>query len=1179
VTTRGRTEWLSGGPYTNAPITVRMQFLPKRLVSQFPQTRGFEFAYSPTGLTASTDGTSDLHGSFKLSRRLVSRKFFYGTLKIATGVQSDRGDFVWDYNTVDFRTTDRFIGMRLNRDRKQVGNPVSVDAVVADIYGEPKNDLPITIEFSSNPSAWTNSSRNWTNVHSCRLEAEDIELSCTFTPQKGGLYRVIARIESDSELPQHVERRFLVREESVASPPVEARTYLRFVNRSQLKDKELTVGDVAELEIEHSIPNSHALVTVERLGVLDQWVVELEGDRQFIDIPLKEQYSPQVRLSMVAIVPNSSTESEPDSASDDQTRPARVQKTSAFLAVKNPEPLLDIKIDTDRDIYEPGETVKGTVTARKGNGSRISSPLEIAIAVVDQGVLESSQAGLEHFDPIGGLSKTYDFAVQGFGLLSRGFGVIYMASRFGPSAAFAPKKDPRENTELLSHWIPSLRTNSEGEATFEFEAGDRLTEWKIIVVVADPTHLFGSGHNSIKTRLDLEIHPVLPNQVTDSDVFDASYSVLNRTGVERSVKVAIETSGGVEPNSFEDLITLKSYERKIVSLPQRVGFNTNKRSQAEGSIRILATATSDELSDAVVQTLSVQPDKRISTHSIYGTSIASQVAEPVEFPQEIKKDTGSLNVVVTPSLVRSLSDKLSQIKEYPYRSWEQQLSKAVIAAHHGELKSHIDLDWPEADEYLQEVLGTASEYQTSTGGFEYWSDGGGYSNPCLSAYTAQALKWVSDAGYDVPEEVISGLLEYLQNLLGRGQSSRGQISGVTAISLRSMIVNALVQHGQGDAKLIESFFRENENLGPFALTQTLQAALAVDAPIELLDELAARLANTIAVSGDKAMVQHDVARNGNVLHSSMLRTTCSAISTFVQARDSGKPLISDDRLASLVRGAVFEWNKPKPRAVPHRSAFCLNAIAAYTAAMETEMDELDISVKVAIGRRNQNVPRVRQATGEVGFATFETLLNRRNLGKTGELVLSQHGQSRLYYKATLQYEPIQYRNDPQNHGIDISKSYWIKDGDKWSELGETSKLQRGDLLRVRLVLDTRDPLDFVIVDDPVPGALEPVDPRLATTNLDDVFGEHVFYDVFQERVSDIWLPLGFVRTGFYRRELRHESVKFVSDFLDSGEHEMQWTARVIATGDFLARPAHAESMYSPEIYGKSSARRLKVAGK
>ncbi|MCY4144151.1 MAG: hypothetical protein OXG08_10780 [Gammaproteobacteria bacterium] len=1180
VTVRGRTELLSGGSFSDAPVEVRLHFVPKNFVPRTPATDGFQFAFSPTGRAPSVDGNSGNNGAFQLSRRITFDSFFYGTLKVATGVQSDRGDWVWDYKQVDFRTTDRFVGIRLDRQPKRVGSLLTVDTVVADPTGKPTNDLPITIEIARRESTNSGYWGDWKQVHFCRIGSSDRVKSCSYTPDVDGYYRATARSAGDNELPQSVEQEFWVRGQAISTPR-DRGSYLRFVDQYAAYKPEFTVGDVAALAIEHSIPNTKALVTIERLGVLDQWVVELQENGQFIDIPMKKEYSPRVRVSMVAMVPASMNKSRSNAATRVVQTHASTEKASMFLTVNDPKPLLDIKISTDKEVYEPGELVTVSVSVNNEDGTRIASPHELAVAVVDQGVLEVSKSGIGHFDPLQGFSNTFEFAVQGFGLLSRGYGTIYwsFSSAAGGGAIQRPSESPRENTELMSQWIPSIHTNANGEASFEFEAGDRLTQWNIIVVAAESADLIGYGHKSIRTNLDLEIHPILPNQVTESDVFNASFFVLNRTDSERTVNVAVEVTGDVEPASIQDSIRLKSYERKIVALPQHVLLDKDLSYPKDGSIKLYAAVTSGELADAVVHTLPLKPDRRIAFRSIYGTSRKPKVAEPVDFPRNIKRGSGLLDVAVTSSLVRSLDSKLSQIKDYPYSCWEHQLSKASIAAQSQNVQGNIDFDWPQAEEYIEQVLSLAADYQVRSGGFVYWDDGRDHAYPYLSAYTAQVLNWLSDIGHEVPEEVVASLDQYLEEQLEEEPSNLRETPFLMASSLRMMIANALIQRGRGDAELVERIYGENENLDPFALTQGLQAALAAEAPRTLLDQLSARLENSIAVSGDKALVQHDVVRNGNILHSSMLKTTCSAITAYVQARSKNIPLISDRKLAELVRGAVYEWNKPKPRAIPHRSAYCLHAVAAYLANMEPEAAELDISVKLALGGLEHDIPVLTPEADAFppDVATFSTVLEPKHLGEAGELLLRQDDESRIYYKATLQYEPLDAGRNAENHGIDITKSYWIKSRDSWQEIDDATELSRGDLVRVGLKVDVRDPLDFVIVDDPVPGALEPIDPRLGSTNIDEVAGEFWFYDVLQEFGNDIWNTWGFLRRGFYRRELRHDSVKFVSDFLDSGQHRMQWTGRVIATGDFLARPAHAESMYAPDIYGKSKTQRLRIA--
>ncbi|MCY3885175.1 MAG: hypothetical protein OXG24_09725, partial [Gammaproteobacteria bacterium] len=1059
VTVRGRAELLSGGPFSEAPISVRLHFLPKRFEVELAETDGFKFAFSPTGRTPSVDGKTETNGTFQLSRRITFDEFFYGTMKVATGAQSDRGDWVWDYKHVDFRTTDRFVGIALDNKPKFAGSLVTADIVVADSTGRRKDDLPVNIEFAYSQSTYLGYRRDWKQVHSCRIAIGDNAKSCEFTPDVGGYYRASASLVSDSELPQKVEQEFWVRGKTISSTS-DNWNYLRFKDQYS-REREFTVGDTAELSIQHSIPGTKALVTVERLGVLDQWVIELDESGQFIDIPMKKEYSPRVRVSVVAMVPATPSESRSSAAFGVVQTRAQTQKADIFLKVNDPDPPIDIEILTDKDVYEPGENVRISINIEREDGRRISSPYELAVAVVDQGVLEVSKAGLAHFDPLQGFSSTFEFAVQGFGLLSRGFGTIYSSFAMAPSASHRPRPDPRENTELMSHWIPRLHTNASGEASFEFEAGDRLTEWKIIVVAADSADLFGYGHKSIRTKLDLEIHPILPNQVTVSDVFDASFFVLNRTDSERTVHVAVEVTGDVEPASIQDSIKLESYERKIVALPQHVLLDKDLSHPEDGSIKLYASATSGELADAVVHTLPLKPDRRIVFRSIYGTSTEPKVAEPVDFPRNIKTGSGLLDVAVTSSLVRSLDSKLSQIRDYPYSCWEHQLSKASIAAQSQNVQGHIGFDWPQAEEYIEHVLSLAADYQVRSGGFVYWDDGRDYAYPYLSAYTAQVLNWLADVGHEVPEEVVASLVQYLEERLEEEPSNLREIPSLMASSLRMMIANALIQHGRGDAELVERIYGENENLDPFALTQGLQAALAAEAPRTLLDQLSVRLENSIAVSGDKALVQHDVVRNGNILHSSMLKTTCSAITAYVQARSKNIPLISDRKLAELVRGAVYEWNKPKPRAIPHRSAYCLHAVAAYLANMEPEAAELDISVKLALGGLEHDIPVLTpEADGFTpDVATFSTVLEPKLLGEAGELVLRQDDESRIYYKATLQYEPLDTGRNAENHGINITKSYSIKSNDSWQEIDDATELSRGDLVRVSLKVDVRDPLD------------------------------------------------------------------------------------------------------------------------
>jgi uncharacterized protein YfaS (alpha-2-macroglobulin family) len=117
----------------------------------------------------------------------------------------------------------------------------------------------------------------------------------------------------------------------------------------------------------------------------------------------------------------------------------------------------------------------------------------------------------------------------------------------------------------------------------------------------------------------------------------------------------------------------------------------------------------------------------------------------------------------------------------------------------------------------------------------------------------------------------------------------------------------------------------------------------------------------------------------------------------------------------------------------------------------------------------------------------------------------------------------------------------------------------------------------VVVDDPVPGGLEPVNRDLATASTVDADKAVNTYppDAFYYTWSD-WRTYGYTRWSFYHRELRHDSVRFYSDYLPAGRYHLSYVAQVIAPGEFRILPLRAEEMYDPDVYGRGASGILTV---
>ena len=96
------------------------------------------------------------------------------------------------------------------------------------------------------------------------------------------------------------------------------------------------------------------------------------------------------------------------------------------------------------------------------------------------------------------------------------------------------------------------------------------------------------------------------------------------------------------------------------------------------------------------------------------------------------------------------------------------------------------------------------------------------------------------------------------------------------------------------------------------------------------------------------------------------------------------------------------------------------------------------------------------------------------------------------------------------------------------------------------------PQYFVALRDPVAGAFEPISSLLATTSSADL-GQMTTDGAF----------------GF--KDIGHAFVGFYAEHLPAGTHQVSYGAQVVSDGIFTAFPAKAEAMYTPDVFGLTSA--------
>ncbi|HEX7777112.1 MAG TPA: alpha-2-macroglobulin family protein, partial [Parvibaculum sp.] len=741
----------------------------------------------------------------------------------------------------------------------------------------------------------------------------------------------------------------------------------------------------------------------------------------------------------------------------------------------------------------------------------------------------------------------------------------------------------RDDSKYIAYWNPSLIADAQGDAHFEFKAPDNLTGWHVLVLGATPTDKAGLGEGDFKVNRPTEIRPVMPNQVMEGDKFTAGFSVMNRTDKKRHIAVDISAEGDVDaatPGTLRKEIDLDPYQRTTVFLPLTAGRVAVNRETPEGAIAFKATAGDATDKDGYLYKLIVEKRVDLQTAAFYGTTDNGDVQTPVAIPKDIRPDAGSLSVVLSSTVVTDVAGAFRYIADYPFLCWEQRITKGVMAANFAALKKYLpaSLTWDKAPDTLKDTLASAADFQAPNGGMAYWVASNERVDPYLSAYTALSFGWLHARGADVPAPVEDKLDAYLQDFLRKDAAPDYYSADMTA-SVRAVALAALSRKGHVTLRDIERLRPQFKTMGLFGDAMLLQASLTLkDAPgrklsRELVDMILAHYNQT---SGKMLFSEEENEGYARIL-ATPLRDNCAILSSFVAfGREADQKQYVADTAFKLVRAISQDQRVTGFWGNTQENMFCTTALADYAAAYESVAPDLHLTAAL------DNEPLGTAALKGVDAApvTLEHEIVATDPGREAKLTVKREGQGRLYYATRLAYAPTDAAATATNSGIEIRREYSVERDGKWLLLGEPATIKRGELVRVDLFVSLPAARNFVVVDDPVPGGLEPVNRDLATASAVDAAKADVQWpaESWWHHFAS-WIDYDGSFWGFYHQELRDDSVRFYSDYLDAGNYHLAYMTQAIAAGDFQRRAVKAEEMYDPDVFGLGVPGRLVVEDK
>lgn len=947
---------------------------------------------------------------------------------------------------------------------------------------------------------------------------------CVFTPEKAGFHEIIAEAVDTAG-------RKTVTSDSLWVVGSGYAAWLKDDDHTVevVTDKgEYDVGDTVRALVQSPFPEAEAWITVEREGVLWQTRMRLKGSATPIEIPVSADMIPNAFVSVVL----ARGRVAPPGTPGDPGRPAfrvgyqqiRVVPTARRLAVT---------LTPDAHEKRPGAELAVDVQVADAAGKGVES--EVAVWAVDAGVL--ALTGYTVPDPIAALYRPRGLSVRQanplMGLvpqLAYGEKGRPTGGGGGPEASMDDVRGMRRRFVTTPLFFGTVTTDENGKARVKGRLPDNLTTFRLMAVAIDAGDRAGNGTSKVLLTKPLLARPALPRAVRVGDTF-ASGVVVHARSATRPVEVTVKAR-------LEAPITAMEPLTRTLTIPPDRGVEVRFAMKAErvgvGLLRF--SVEGDGHSDLVEVPLPVISPTRLETVATYGTT-DGEATEKIAPPDGMRTDIGYLDVSLAASTLTGLGDAARELLEYPHGCLEQQSSRLIPFIALQRLLRHQSQPWLDErrpEEVVSATIASIAALQRPDGGFGYWKNAR-RSHFWGTAYAVLTVHAAGRAGYATAPVNVEAATRYLRKTLdGKGPSDEA----------RAFAVFVLARMGAPERAHARRIFERRNTMALFGQA-LLASALASDGDTQRAQVLLDSMLATAEVSPATVRFrERDPETYGPLFHTDG-RTTAMALQALlaVQPDHVYVPRIARALLDNRRKGGGY--------ASTQEAAFSLLALADYATAREPEQPNFEASVALGDAVLAQQTFTTAGQAPKAHSAPAGTLPSTPT-----PLKFTVRGTGRLHYSARLRYAPKVMPTTATDNGIVVQRWYTLP--------GKTERLQavtEGALVQVHLRIATHAARDYVAVEDPLPAGLESVDLSLQTSSRIDARVEAAA-EGLDGRVYPWFSP-------FDNIEQRDDRVMLYADHLPPGVYSYAYTARATAAGTFSLPPARAETMYRPEVNGRS----------
>jgi uncharacterized protein YfaS (alpha-2-macroglobulin family) len=885
------------------------------------------------------------------------------------------------------------------------------------------------------------------------------------------------------------------------------------------------VGERARLTIKAPFAGK-AWVSVESDRVLSRQIVELEANSTVVSIPVPAEALPNAYCSVVLIRPVEVPHGEVESSSSaDLWMPHRAIGTVPLM-VRDRSRKLQVTVAAPVEIL-PGTTLPIHVTVQRDNAPVAGA--HVTVAVVDEAICMLTRYATP--DPFAYFTRKRALGVRLsdlYGLLMPELpdGLVGSVSTPGGDApsTLASRLNPIKARRYVPmvRWIGGLVSDANGQVDTSVAIPEFTGKVRIMAVVAAPAGVGATAcHTVVKRAVSVAVG--LPRFLAPGDVCQLPVTIHNDSAAacRVSVNLAATVPLVLAETHLDVVVGSNSSTTMVVHASATESVGTARLSMRASRSGATAPAGTMVAFCTEQVELAVRPPLPRMTKGQL-TTIAAGETQALPLADGWLPGTAEHRVWCSPLPSVRLAGSLDYILRYPYGCLEQTTSRAFpllyvadllpLGGSHGVTQEHVR-------PMVQAGIRRIQTMQFPNGGFSYWPrnrsryDWGTH-------YATHFLLEAKAAGYTVDTVMLARAVTCIETELAKGLPT-GVIHGadLPQFRKRAYACYLLALAGKRPHGWVTRL-AEMVRSGALNDTESIAYLAAAQTALGLRRDALATVTGAATVGSD----EDDEWRSWGTLTSST-KSEALLLQAWLGV-DPAAPQVAllAQRLEKRQHGGRYRSTQ--------ENAMVLLALGKYARMAATASPD-------AGGSATWHVDAVAHSATIAAASPLQMKLPEG----VGSITLTANAEGPLHCWTQSSGVPLVGPTQAIERGLAVSREWYDAEGRAIA----LDQIRRGDLVVVRLSIQSFGSVRNVVISELLPAGLEIENARLSTSQA---------------------LPWVKQRTtlAVQHLEIRDDRLLLFIDSLH-GSREFYYVTRAVTAGAFIVPPVAAECMYDESISG------------